>query len=439
MDRELARRLGLADAPLDADTAAVIDARLAQPLDRDAAIRIALAVNPRMRASLARLDIAASDLAVVLGPLDIDGELKFFGSKSEYELSATQDILGLIAVGSSRAIGHAQLAAARAEATGAALRLVARVEMAFNDFIAAQQDLELATIAFDAADAAALLRERMYDAGNAPAVARARDRDARETARIDITRAEAKVTVRRETLNGLLGLADQRTAWTARGRLEDLPAEAPVLDQLEVTAVSASLDLAAGRARVDAAEARASNTRLRTWLPHLGLGVAVESDHDATGYGVGPAIRLGLPVFDWNIGGRRRANADVRVAAATLAADKVELRAAARAARVTALAAYREGEQLRSVVIPLRQEILDETLKHYNAMDADPFALVTARRQLAEGGYLLVDATRRYWNAMAAVHALERGVLVEAPEVPTPGAGAETAERSSGPVDHDER
>lgn len=63
-------------------------------------------------------------------------------------------------------------------------------------------------------------------------------------------------------------------------------------------------------------------------------------------------------------------------------------------------------------MLPLRQQIVDETLKHYNAMDADPFALIVARRDLVEGGHQYLDALRRYWNAMAEVAALQRGVTV---------------------------
>ena len=94
-----------------------------------------------------------------------------------------------------RAAARADLAAARAKATATALRLAARVEIAFDDLIAAQQELELRRTAFDAADAAATIRERMHAAGNTSDLAQARDRDAREQARIDLARAEAAVEV----------------------------------------------------------------------------------------------------------------------------------------------------------------------------------------------------------------------------------------------------
>lgn len=421
VDADLARRLGDPALQIGDDSpaaAAAIAERLGAPLDRAAAVRIALANNARLRAALAELGVAGSALALSLGPAEVEAQVRFVGGATDLELDVMQDLLGLLSAGPRRAAGRFEVAAAQAAATGTALRLVARVEIAFHDLIAAQQELELRRTAFDAADAAAVVRERMHAAGNTPMLALARDRDAREQARVELARAEAALEVRREALNALLGLAGAQTRWTAAGRLADLPAAPPALDDLEPRAVAASVELAAGRARLDAAANRVTEQRLRTVLPHLAAGVAVHREHGDSGdshLGVGPAVSLGLPVLDWNSAGRARARAERRRAEHELTATAVELRAAARAARITTLAAYQEARHLRDVVLPLRQQIVDETLKHYNAMDADPFALIAARRDLADAGHQYLDALRRYWNASSTVTALERGVAVDAP------------------------
>lgn len=392
--------------------AAAVDGLLAKPLDAGAAVRIALANSPRLRVAYDELDVAAGDLAAALGlgPVSIDAQLRFGDQHDEVEIDAVQSLIGLFEMPGRRGAAHAEMAAARAGAAAAALRLAARVEIAFHDVLAAQQDVELRKTAFDAADAAATLRERMRAAGNTTELAQARDRDAREQARIELGRAEAAVVVRREALNGLLGLSGGRTKWTAAGELGALPAEAPALGELEVRALSASLDLEAGRARRDAAEHKRSTERLRTVLPEFGAGVSVVDDGEQTS--IGPALRIGIPLFDFRSGERARANAEVRRAGHVLEAESGELAAAARAARVVATATYAEARHLHEVVLPLRQQIVDETLKHYNAMDANPFELIVARRELVEGAHQYVDALRRYWNAMAEVHALERGVRI---------------------------
>ena len=72
-------------------------------------------------------------------------------------------------------------------------------------------------------------------------------------------------------------------------------------------------------------------------------------------------------------------------------------------------------------MLPLRQQIVDETLRHYNAMDADPFALIAARQGQVDAAHQYLDAVRRHWNAMAEVTALSRGVMLDPPS----GTGAE--------------
>jgi outer membrane protein TolC len=419
VDKLVTERLALATpgSPTGLDGAA-LDALLAKPLDTATAIRIALVTNPRLRVAFDQLDLAAADVAAALsfGPVTVDAKLRY-GTHREYEVDAIQNLLGLISAPGRHAAATAELAAARASAAGAALRLAARVEIAFDDLLAAQQDVALRQTAFDAADIAATLRERMHAAGNASDLALARDRDAREMARLELARAQATATVRHETAGAVLGLSGART-WSAAGALRDLPAAPPALDGLEATATAASLELTAGRERRDAAERRAGDERLRSVLPELGVGVAIADD--GSGVGVGPALRIGIPLFDPRSGERARANALVRRAEHELAAEHLALAAAARAARTTALAAFHEARHLHDVVLPLRQQIVDETVKHYNAMNADPFALIAARQGLVEAHHQHLDAVRRYWNAMAEVAALTRGVQLEPPATEEP-------------------
>jgi outer membrane protein TolC len=414
VDAELARRVGVPVELAPADPKAV-DALLAHPLDVDAAVRVALLASPRVRAALDELGIAGGDLAAAIapGPAHVDVQYRRGGGANELEIDAIQPVLQLIAGNRTRAAARAQLAAARANAIAVALRLASRVEIAFHDLLAAQQEVELRRTAFDAADAAATVRERMHAAGNTSDLALARDRDAREQARVDLARAEVAIETRREVVNALLGLSGDQTRWTPSGELPALPATAPALDDLEPAAVDASLELATARDHRVAATNRLGDERLRTLLPELGVGVsAIDRDHTLEW---GPAIRIGVPLLDWRSGPRARAAAELARADHELAAIAVELRARARTVRMTALAAYAEARHLHDVVLPLRQQVVDQTLLHYNAMDADPFQLIVARRELADAGHQYLDALRRYADALSEIEALRRGVQLETP------------------------
>ncbi|HEY6037223.1 MAG TPA: TolC family protein, partial [Kofleriaceae bacterium] len=233
VDATIAQRAGL-------DRKADIDGLLAKPLDEQAAVKIALANNSRLAAALDDLGIAGGELATALGlgPLVVDGQLRWGAHGHEYEVDAIQNVLTLVTAPRNRAAAHADLAAARATAAATALSLAGRTEIAFHDQIAAQQLVELRRSAFDAADAAATVRERMQAAGNTTTLALARDRAAREQARIDLAHAEATAELRREAIDDLLGLSGPRTTWTATGVLPDPPATAPALDDLEAAAVT---------------------------------------------------------------------------------------------------------------------------------------------------------------------------------------------------------
>jgi outer membrane protein TolC len=389
-----------------------VGALLAKPLDADAAVKIALVDNARLGAALDDLGIAGGELASALGlgPLVIDGQLRFGDHGHEYEVDAVQNILALVTAPRRRDAANADLAAARATATAIALEIAARTEIAFHDLIATRQLVELRRTAFDAADVAATVRERMHDAGNTTELALARDRAAREQARVELARVEAELALRREPIDVLLGLSGERTQWTATGTLADPPEAAPVLDDLEPAAVTASLDLAAARARTEASASRLGAENVSAVLPELGVGVSA-IDRDGA-IEVGPALRIGIPLFDQHAGARAKARAAAARSEHELAGTTVEVRARARAMRVAALAAHAEARHLHDVVLPLRQQIVDETLLHYNAMDADPFELIAARRDLVDAGAQYLAALRRYADAMTEVTALRRGVMI---------------------------
>ncbi len=416
VDREIERRVGVGATwheNIDSRVPGAITELLAKPLDRDAVVRIALATNRRLQAEFDRLGIAASEIAsaTVLAPLRVDLEYKLArGDKAaETEIDAIQDVLDLIQLPQRRSIARADLDAARAGAVAATVGLVARVEVAYIDVVAAQQELELRQTAFDAAVASAEIAERMHAAGNLPDLGLARERAQREQARIELARAQIDIEVRREAMNQLLGLSGDHTKWTVSARLPDVPTAAPALDTLERDAVVASLDIAAVRAQAEAAAGRIGLARFRSVVPELGIGVSADRKDGAWDFG--PAIAIGLPLFDQGQGPRARANAELRRAQNEAIATAVELRATARATRQRVLGAYAEAKHLFDVILPLRQTVLAETLKQYNAMNATTFELLIARRDIVDAGRQYIDALRRFWRAAAEARALARGAM----------------------------
>lgn len=411
VDRDVEKRLGIGVTWSEGEsTTKAIETLLAAPLEVDTALRVALARNRHLQARFDELGIAASEVAdaTVLAPLEVDANYKRASAgNSEVELTAVQDVLGLFQLGQRRDIAGAQLRAARARAVAATVQLAFEVETAFSDVVAAIQERELVQTAFDAAMASADLVERQHAAGNATDLQLVREQEQRERMRVEVTRADQLIRERRARLAALLGI-DADYPWSVRGRLPEAPSQAPALDDLANAAFASNLDLTALRADADAATARRHYATVRAFVPEIGAGIAV-ARREGGDWEVGPAIRVGIPLFDQQQGPRARARAEESKARNEAAATRNDVRADAEITRARVLQAFGEARQLFDVVMPLRKRVLDETVLHYNAMNANTFELLSARRDMVDVGRQYIDALRRYWNAMAEVHALRRG------------------------------
>lgn len=381
---------------------------LARPLTLDAALRVALANNRRLQAEAEELGVARADLtAAILPPIAVSATYHL----GDLEIDALADVLGLFELVGKRKAAHAQLERVTASVVGSAVRLAAEVEVAYGGLQAELAKVELRRHHLDAAAAAALVLQRAFDAGGGTELQLARQLDQRETARASLSRAQVELELARERLGRALGVSGADTAWTVEPQPPALPARAPALDDLEREAVVASVDLTMARASASEGAQRLGTARLRRWLPRLGVGAVAESVDD--GWSYGPAVSLSLPLTGEDTAELRRSEGRLRRAQHELYAEAVELRSAARSARLSALGAFAEAAQLRDVVVPLRQRILDETVRHYNAMNASTIELLLAQQALVEGQHMLIEATARYGAAMAAVSALRRGVDLE--------------------------
>lgn len=403
-----ARGLPAVGAPGATQVGASAEARalLAQPLTLDSALRVALLQNRRLAAYAEELGVARAELTGATVPaLELAADYHL----GTFEVDALTDVLALLELPTRRAGAQAGLARVRAATVGHAVRLATEVELAFGELQAALAKVELQQQYFEAADAAALVHERAQASGGSTELAVARQHEQRETARLMLGRAQLEVLVAKERLGRALGISAVEGEWTVAPTPPSLPTAAPALDDLEREAVAASTELAMGRASANERARRAGLSGLRRFLPGLYLGAVAEYHDD--GWAAGPAARLVLPLGGGPVATARRDQAHLRQAQHELYATAVELRSMARAARLTALGTYAEAAQLRDVVVPLRRRILDETLLHYNAMNADTITLLLAQQALVEGQRLLVEATARHAAAMAQVAALRRGVM----------------------------
>ena len=67
------------------------------------------------------------------------------------------------------------------------------------------------------------------------------------------------------------------------------------------------------------------------------------------------------------------------------------------------------------IMLPLRQQIVDETLLQYNAMQIGAFQLLMAKRDQIETGAEYIAALRDYWLARARLEQILAGGSPSAP------------------------
>ena len=393
-----------------------VGALLARELDADAAVQVALLNNRDLQATFEELSVAQSEL-VAAGMLRnpvFNADIRFgtSGGGTGVDLSVVQDFLDVFAIPLRRRAAGSAFEVAKLRVAGAVLGLAGETRRAFYSVQAARQRVEVRQTAALAADASYDYARRLHTAGNINDLDLSNEQAAFEQSRLDLAAAEADVAQARERLNVLLGVWGQRTQWTIAGRLSDPPepGDAAAPEGLERRAVEKSLDLAAGRQTVEGAAARLGLARPLGVFEGASVGATAERETEG-GWSVGPAFSLPIPLFNQGQPATSAAASELRRARQRYAALAVDVRSGARAAWSRLDAARSRAAYYKQVILPLRQRIVEQTQRQFNAMQVSPFQLLSARQQQVEAGGQYVDALLEYWTARTDYDLILNGKL----------------------------
>ena len=418
----------------DEQAASAVRGLLRRELDANAAVQVALLSNRDIQATYEQLGVAQADLVqagLLRNPIFV-GDLWFFKYGGNFELSITQNFIDVFLVGLRKRAAAAAFQASKARVTNAVINLAADARAAFYTYQAAAQTLEMRRSIAAATRSASELAERINAAGNMTDLDLHNERALAAQSQLDLTASEAAVVEARERLNELMGLSGPDTGWTAPARLPDLPAAEASADGIEERAVAESLDLEAAARDVDAARERLGMARPMAVFGDSDVGFTTQAESGGT-WGYGPAFSLPIPLFDQGTPAAARAAAELRAAQQRQAALAVRVRARTRAAVARALAARSRARQYKLDVLPLRQQIVEETHREYNGMLVGTFQLLTAKQQQIEAGRQSIEALRDYWLARTELDRLVGGRL------PPAGAAATAPAATSmpGPAEHE--
>ncbi len=410
------------------DARAALARLLAEPLTAESAVRIALVNNRRLQADLARLGIAQADLveAGLLENPTLSLGLLYGDAGTITEAGVVQDLVGLVSLSVRRKIAGAHAERTIAQTSQQVLDLAAAVQTQYFTVVGDAQALEVAQQVVDSTEAAAELARRQLQAGTLSRREQALQQAFHAQSALDLAQAQARLALDREKLNQLLGLWGGNTAWTIPRRLPELPLQLPSLLTVEETAVARRLDLSAARKEAEAAAQASSLTRQFRYLSMLGLGVGYKREEDGEKF-FGPEIELGLPIFNQGQARITRAEAESVASAAALAALAVETRAQARAARAQVLATSEAVRHYETALLPLQQQIVQETLKFYNGMLVGAYDLLLAQQAQVQTARQYVEAKKAFWHAWVELeHALGGRIPLPASAAVMPAETAPT-------------
>ncbi|MCZ6600867.1 MAG: TolC family protein [Acidobacteria bacterium] len=389
----------------DAEVSQAIATLLADELSAAAAVQIALLSNRRLQATYEDLGIAQADLVqagLLRNPVFL-GVARFSDSSSSgtnTEFSLVQDFLDIFLRPARKKLAAAEFEAAKLRVANAVLILAAETKSAYYRL---QGDMHLTAMLrtiTEASEAANSFAQRQHAAGNIADLDLAAQRGLYEQARVELVISEAAVMSHRERLTRLMGLWGMNTQWRISERLPNIPEEELPLAHLESLAISQRLDLAAERWEVERIAKALSITIHWRYVPLLEVGMETEREPDGERV-TGPSLAIALPVFDQGQARVARVESILRQSRQRMAALAIDIRSEVRDGRNQLQLARELADHYRTVLIPVREQIVAESQRYYNFMLIGVYQLLEAKQDEIDAYRGYIEAVRDYWVARA--------------------------------------
>lgn len=373
---------------------------LAQPLTAESAAQIALLNNPGLQASYAELGIAEADLVQASrwsGPTFSFARLRR-GNETEYERSVFLDILGLVTIPLQTRAHEKRFEAAKARATGEALRLALETRKAYFGAVAAEETVRYMDQVKAAAEAGAELARRMVAVGNWSKLNQQREQAFYAETTAMLARVKQARIAARERLVRQMGLWGEDVQFRLAERLPDLPKAPREAGDLEAQALAQRLDVQGARKATEALAESMGLARVSRFVNLLELGL-IHNTESPKPHQRGWELELRIPIFDF--GDARVARAEhVYMQSVNRTADlAVRARSELRESYTAYRTAFDLARHYRDEIVPLRKRISEEMLLRYNGMLSSVFELLADARDSVLSINAYIDALRDFWLA----------------------------------------
>jgi len=385
----------------DHEVEKAIDELLKNELTADAAVQIALLNNPSLQAVYEDLGITQADV-VEAGLLEnpvLFGQVRFPNRSDEsnnYEFGITQNFLNILMQPARKKLSAIRFEQVKLQVADEVIQLVAQVRRTYYSTLGARQVRDLRNEITSAARSSFELAQRLHSAGNISALELARENAHFEQSRLELANSETDLLDEREQLTRLMGFWGPQTNWQLPEQLPDIPTSEIPLERLESMAIESRLDLAAERKAVEALAQALGITIDWRWIGHIEVGISRERETDRT-WVTGPALAIELPIFNQRQADIARLEAQLRRSQNRLTAQAIDIRSEVRSLRNRLIMQRNLINHYRGSVLPLREQIVELTLKKYNYMLTGAFDLIMAKQQEFEAYQKYLETVRDYW------------------------------------------
>jgi outer membrane protein, heavy metal efflux system len=389
---------------------------LAEPLGRgnaqqpastlDQVLALALRQNPDLVAARLRVDSAQAERTIARA-LPNPTYVGIPGNPYQYSLSLPIDL------------GPERLYRTRAAARGADAAEFLRLDLnrqvaftvrqAFYDLLLADAQRQIALEQQDIFRQVLSADSVRLRAGDLPERDLVKSELELARAEAALMRAGASVRAARVALQALMGVAQPDTGFTISGALQSAPAVTIPLDSLLPVALANRPDLAAARQQVDQGR---SLTALATAgvFPVPTVSVVYQKTPFESGSRYAFGVAVPVPLFYWNGGERRRANAELGTAEVAVQRTRVQIEADVAVALGNFRSAQVLAERYQAGLLDKSAAALETARFAYQQGAASLLELLDAIRTYGDTRSEYFGTIHDYW---VAAYALSRAVGAE--------------------------
>lgn len=358
---------------------------LSQPLSKDNAVHIALINNRSLQQVYAQIGLSHSELVqagLMTNPL-LGYTIGHGGGITRSTLSLDVALLDILWIPLRRDLAGVALEETRLTVGDEVLKTVREVKKAYIEVQVTQEKSALYKNLLKSHEASIQLAIRQNTAGNLSKRNLLKMQDTYAHARLEAIELNRENAMAREILNRLLGLYGDQTNYV----LEETPLklDAPIWDTkgLETRAISNRLDMNAAIKAVDYAARDAGYTQNTRLLNEMEFSAESEKETDSkrfNSYG----IKIPIPIFDFGQGRVGKVQAMYNQKVHRLYEVAVNIRSQVRESYAASRYTYDRAAEANDVIVPVNQQILEETKLFYNGMLDGVYELLEDQRRYSE-------------------------------------------------------